>query len=318
MKQLLWIALVGALALGGCDKKPAPDEAQQPAEGEVPAPPAPKIKLTLGFLPIDNADEAHRKRANALTSALTSATDYDVTPMFPKSFGASIRALKMKRADAVVLSSWAYLQAHYTADADLLAADSRDGETTFSAHWYVAADSTLQSSEQLGGTRVAFTNPQSADGFLFPYALLLQQGVVKAGDDVQKAFKEISFTGSEQESFRALLAGQVDAIAASEFAPKINLSEEEQAKVRSIGEVKGVPTNVIAVRSDADPVLRASLLAAFNKIDDPAVLEVIGAQKFVERSHGDHVMTLQETQDIVGADFSLDGEAPEGEPPAAH
>lgn len=305
MTRTAWIAIVAALALSGCDKKPEPTP--EPRLVEPAHPPAPGIKLTFGFLPVDEANDDLKQRAQALANALTSGSGFEVTPMFPKSYEASIRALKRGRADAVVLSSVAYLQAHYTADADLLLADTRDGSPTFSAHWYALADSELTTFEQVAGKRVAFIDPHSAEGFLFPYALLLQQGVLEQGADIQKAFEAISFTGSEQESFRALQAGQVDAIAASERGLQA-LSEDARSNVRALGQVDDVPTQVIAVRADIDPERRNSLIAGFNKLSAPELLEVIGGQKFEPRSHGDHVMRLQELQELVGLDYTAESE----------
>ena len=307
MKHAVVIAIAAA-ALVAC-KDPAPKVEPKPsADAGKPVEAAPKVTLALTLQPSQTADAAAKEAADAFAAALGEASGFEIEVSHPKSYGHAIRALRNKKAQAVLLSSWAYLKAHHHADADLLLADQRAGKTVRQSAWFVPADSKAASLKDLTKKRIAFTAPTSASGFLIPYAELIRTETVKSGADLRKAFAEVYFTGAEADSMRALIEGKVDAAAADAESAKLYLDEPSQAKVRALHTFDGEPTHVIAVRADMKAQERTKLAEALAKLstEKPDIVKAaLGVDQLVPRSHGDHMMKLQEAQELVGTEYIL-------------
>ena len=320
MKRALLGLILTMLVVGGCRKEPP--QTTNTTTAPVPqttAKPAPAVTLTLAFQSGDPSAKETQEAAAELTKHLAEVTGYAIEPAFDDNYADAILALKSKKADVVLLSGWAYLKAHHTADADLLLAEERDGASSFEAQWFVAADSKLQKVSDLKKKRIAFSSPTSAPGFLLPYAKLIEEGVVKSGSDLQKEFAEVYFTGAEAQALRVLIDGKVDAAAGPSFGPTLFLSEEDRPKVRAIATIPGAPTSVLAVRSDMDMQVRDKIkeaLLALNEGKGALLQGAFGIQKLVARSHGDHVTTLQNAQELVGTDYLMP-EEPEPAPAPA-
>lgn len=316
MNRAMYALLFVALAAVGCkDKQPdaKPETAAQTAAQEQPKP---KVELTFSFQPAETPSDAAKAGASKLAELVSEKTGYGVATTFPTSYGEAIKALKKGKAHVVLLSGWAFLHAHHNADASLLMAEERGGAASFDAVWFVPADSKLEKPADLAGKRIAFTSPTSAPGFLFPYAKLIEDKVVKPGEDLQKSFKEVYFVGGEAEALRALLDGKVDAAAGAAFAPSLYLKPEEQAKLKPIGSISGVPTHVLAVKADLDLEVQEKLQEVLGAIDDKELLmTAFGAEKLIKRSHGDHMMPMQNAEELVGARYAMPAE-PEPEPAA--
>ena len=89
-------------------------------------------------------------------------------------------------------------------------------------------------------------------------------------------FEEVLFAGGYEQSLKALVAGQVDAAAASDYALERYVREADRASIRVLHEQGPVPTHVLAWRADLDPAVKQKVRAAFlalNKPENRAVLE---------------------------------------------
>jgi phosphonate transport system substrate-binding protein len=247
--------------------------------------------------------------AKKVADIIAAETGFDVEPMVPTSNAAIIKGMHSDEIQLAYLPAWAFLKAHHTADAQLLVVEERDGSPSFDSHWYVRADGKIDKLADLEGKKVAFTVPTSAGGFLFPYSKLISDGIVKQGEDLNEFFKSVVFAGGYAPALKSLVEGKADAAAATDFAVKQYLSEEDQKKVRVLSTQGPVPTHCFGVRAevplDAQTKLKEALLT-LNKPENQKLLEkVYGAQKLVARSHGDHLMGLQEAQETVSTDYPL-------------
>ncbi len=305
--------LVLALGLAfsvGCDKQEevaAPATAAQDAPKEAPAEEA--VKLTFAFQPQENP-EGLMPNANKLAEFIAKETGYEIEVFVPTSYAAVVEAMRGNKAQVAYLSAWPYLKAHHSADADLLLVEERGGQTHYMSQWYAQKDSKIEKLEDLRGKTIAFTSPTSTSGFLFPYAKLIQDGVLKEGETLEQGFKGVLFAGGYEGALKSVASGKVDAAAASDYALTKYLSPEEQAKVKVISKQGPVPTHGFAVRADMKPEVREKVKNALLALNEDANRELLksvyGAEKLVERSHGDHVTALQEAQNAVGAEFPLE------------
>lgn len=318
MNRLMLGLILTSLVAVGCRKEPQPEPKPTTAAQTAAQPEKPAVKLTLSFQPGEAPGEETKAAAQKLVDLVAERSGFAIEPMFPESYADAIDALRKGDAQVVLLSGWAFLHAHHNADASLLMAEERDGKASFESQWFVASDSKIEKTADLRNKRIAFTSPTSAPGFLFPYARLIEDKVVERGEDLQKAFKEVYFTGGEADALGVLLQGKVDAAAGAAFAPALYLKPEEQAKIKAIAPMQGVPTHVLAVRADLDPKVQEKLtdvLVGLNA-EDGLLLGAFGMQKLVKRSYGDHMMPLQNAQELVGAHYMVPSEPdPEVTPP---
>jgi len=309
-KLLIVSCLVG---VAGCEKKGEEGGAVTTgaAKSEVskPASPADVVVLTMALAPADG--DANPAESAALGKALAEATGFEVTVTMPGTHSELIGGMRSGDVQVAYLPAWAFLKAHMTADADLLLAAEQGGQLAVDSHWYVMASGKIDGLEDLRGKRVAFTRPTSPSGFLFPYAKLVEVGALKQGEDLNKAFANVYFAGSPEVALKSLLGGQVDAAAASSTDLEAHVGTEDRTRIRALSTQGPAPTAVVAVRADMKPEVRAKLKAALSGLDPGLTRSALGADKLVERSHGDHMMALQSAQETVGTEFPLQGK-PEG------
>jgi len=81
-----------------------------------------------------------------------------------------------------------------------------DGSTGYVAVMYVRADSDIHSLEDMRGHSLAYADPNSASGYLYPRFELSQQGIDDAG-----YFSSTGFGGGHEQAVIAVLNGQYDA-----------------------------------------------------------------------------------------------------------
>lgn len=314
MTHPLFALLAAGLLMSACKEKtpPATTTTATQTNGAA-ADEAEAVELTFAFQPQENP-EGLMPNAEKLADFVSEQTGYDVEVFVPSSYAAVVEAMRGGKAQVAYFSAWPYLKAHHAADADLLLVEERDGKTSYTSQWYVKKDSGIESLADLRGKKIAFTSPTSTSGFLFPYAKLIQDGVLKEGETLEKAFDEVSFAGGYEAALKSVASGRVDAAAASDYAPDKYLTAEERESLKVLSQQGPVPTHGFAVRSDMKPEVREKVkaaLLALNKAENKELLSsVYGAEALVERSHGDHVAALQEAQEVVGAEFPLDPAKP--------
>ena len=158
LRRLLIFAVATAFCVG-CDKKsegdPTPQTATQPT---VAKPAAQKVELTLALLP-QGDPKAYGAHADALAAFLEEQTGYAIEVVAAPTYADEIQAMRKGDVQVAMFAGWAYLEAHMTADASLLLAETVDGKPHVGSRWYTAKDSKLSELSDLRGKRVAFTSP---------------------------------------------------------------------------------------------------------------------------------------------------------------
>jgi phosphonate transport system substrate-binding protein len=314
VRKLVSFALCAALATTvACDKKTPEKKTDQTKESAKTAAQAAdkeeKLELTMALAPAADAATV-KPQAEKFASALADATGYGVEVTLPESYGETIQKMRKGEVQVAYFPAWAFLRAHLQADASLLVAEEVDGKTAFGAHWYVPSDSKLDDVKALEGKKVAFGSPESASGFLFPYASLIEAGVVTKGVELKDTFGDIALNNSDEEALKLLLEGKMDAAAASQTAFEA-LPEAEQKKLKSIADLGPVPTAVFAARADVrldDQKKLAEALASLSEKEE--YKKLFGEnKKLVKRSHGDHVTALQAAQELAETEYPVTSDA---------
>src|SRR5204862_4784158 len=100
----------------------------------------------------------------------------------------------------------------------------------------VRKESGIKSVEELRGKTIAFVDPASSSGYIYPMVLLVQRGLVR-NRDPKTFFREVVFSGAHDASMRALLNGHVDAIASFDLAREQYLTDPaERERITCVAE----------------------------------------------------------------------------------
>lgn len=228
---------------------------------------------------------------------------------------AAVEALRANRVDVAFLSSRPALKANQLAGARLYLAEVRpnySGRYTYRSVMVVRKDSPLktkpnakQNLEQLRGKRMAFTSPTSGSGFIFPVGELVKQGMVPGRDRLEGFFSQVSYGGNYSGALQAVLRGQADVAAVSEYAllpPYITAEEGQQLRV--LHSVSGVPAHGISIDDDVPAPLRERIINAFLKLNQAEnsrlLKDLYNSTELVRVDHDRHLRPVSEALKLAG------------------
>jgi phosphonate transport system substrate-binding protein len=184
-------------------------------------------------------------------------------------YAAVIEALRNRTADLAFVHPAGYVLANREAKATIVARNLWHGKSTFSSRIFVRKASGFKTLEDLRGKTMAFVDPASSSGYIYPMVMLMQRGLVK-GRDPKTFFREVVFSGSHDASMQALLNGHVDAIATFDLAHEQYLKDQAQRdKLMWVAETPQIPEAGIASREGLDPAMVNRVRAALLKIRGP-------------------------------------------------
>ena len=215
----------------------------------------------------------------ALTKALQDNLGCPVKLVVTSNYTAEVEAMRAKKLDVGEFGPLGYVFAHKLANAEPVAvfgtADHKP--VTYTAALWVPADSTIKTLAQLKGKSIAFSDPASTSGNLFPrYALL------KAGLNPDKDVK-IQFAGSHSASLLALTNGKVDAgeVNSQQQATAATAGQFDKSKYTRIWVSAPIPNDPITVRGDLPAAFKTAFADALLKLT-PAQLKLVDTELGVD------------------------------------
>ena len=145
---------------------------------------------------------------------------------------------------------------------NLLVGKSLNGKPGYHAEIFVRKDSNIKSLEDLKGKKVAFVDPSSASGYVYPGAMLKDAGI-----DLNKDIK-YQFSGGHDKSIQLLLNKDVDAIASYENVIKKYTKEFPTLKedVRGLAKSELIPGVTVVVSNNVDDQLKSKIKHALLEI----------------------------------------------------
>jgi phosphonate transport system substrate-binding protein len=190
-------------------------------------------------------------------------------------YAAVIEALRNHTADLAFVHPGGYVLASREAKARIVARNLWHGKSSFTSRLYVRKESGFKTVEDLRGKTIAFVDPASSSGYIYPMVLLIQKGLVK-NRDPKTFFREVVFSGAHDASMRALLNGHVDVIASFDNAREQYLKEPaERERIVFVAETPEIPEAGVAARDGLDPAVVARVRAALLSIKAPAHAELL-------------------------------------------
>ena len=218
-------------------------------------------ELVLGFVPSQEADKI-ADTAKPMADFLSQELGIPVRSFTATTYVGLVKAMGQGQVDIGALAPFSYVLASDQDAADVILKTSRKGGVTYHAMFVTRADSGIQSIEQARGKRMAWVDPASASGYLFPAAYLKGKGY-----DPEKFFSETIFAGSHDNAVRAVYNGDVDVASVYDDARNIlqQTIPDIKQKVVKIGQTEEIPNDTISVRKGLDPALVEKIKAGFLK-----------------------------------------------------
>jgi phosphonate transport system substrate-binding protein len=192
-------------------------------------------------------------------------------------YAAVVEALRNRTADLAFVHPAGYVLANREAKAMIVAKDQWHGNTSYTSRIYVRKESGLKTLEDLRGKTIAFVDPSSTSGYVYPMVMLIQKGLVR-NKDPKTFFKDFVYSGSHDAGLQALLNGHVDAFASFDQAREQYLKDPAQReKLIWVAESAPIPEGGICARDGLDPDVVAKVRAALLSMKGPTYAPILKA-----------------------------------------
>jgi phosphonate transport system substrate-binding protein len=203
--------------------------------------------LTLAFIPQENPDKLLGD-IEAITGWLSAQMDMPVKGFVTFDHAAAVEALRNGDADISFMGGLPFVLAEAEIGAVPLLSEVYRGSPSYSGRIFVRRDSGIKTLEDLRGHDIAFADPISESGYLYPLDLFVQQDLLASPDQADSFFGRRYFAGGYQQAMQAMAEGLVDAAGASQYADLL-LTPEQQAEVIWIAESEQIPSHVVIARN---------------------------------------------------------------------
>jgi phosphonate transport system substrate-binding protein len=202
--------------------------------------------LTLAFIPQESPDKLLGD-IEAITSWLSAEMDLQVKGFVTFDHAAAVEALRNGDADISFMGALPFVLAEAEIGAVPLLSEVYRGAPSYSGRVFVRRDSGIKTLDDLRGRDIAFADPISESGYLYPLDLFVQAGLFASPDLADTFFGRKFFAGGYQQAMQAMAEGLVDAAGASQYADLL-LTPEQQAEVTWIAESEPIPSHVVIAR----------------------------------------------------------------------
>jgi len=246
--------------------------------------------LVLAFIPQENPEKLIGD-IEIIIEYLQKEMGIAVKGYVTQDHAAAVEALRNGEADISFMGGLPYVLAHEIIGAEVILSEVYRGSPTYRARIFVLRDSGIEKVEDLKGKSIAFADPISESGFIYPLEIMVEAGLLKRGDDPKEVFSNVYFAGGYQQAIQALANGLVDAAGVSQFADLL-LTPEQLPKITWIAESKPIPSHLVCVRKGLDKERVDAFKQAMLKLNQPEnkhlLKYVYSPDGYVEASHSDY------------------------------
>jgi phosphonate transport system substrate-binding protein len=272
-------AVLGLLlaACGGSSSSPStssPATAGTTAAAATTTNVCPNGQVRFGVEPYD-AGAKFEAAYQSLTSALSANLHCPVHLYVTQNYTAEVEAMRAGKLDVAEFGPLGYVFAHSLANAQPVAAFglANGKPVTYTAAIWVPKSSSIHTVAQLKGHTIAFADPASASGNLYP-----RYAIIAAGLNPDKDVK-IEFAGSHTASMLALVNGKVDAaeVNSQQQATGEAAGQFKPADFRRIWVSKPIINDPITVYGSLPPAFKSALTTALLKLK-PSQLALVDTE----------------------------------------
>ena len=271
---------------------PAPDES---ADSEA------RNELILAFIPQENPEKLLGD-LDKITAYLSDELAIPVKGFVTQDHAAAVEALRNGDADISFMGALPYVLAHDQTGAEVILAEVYRGSPVYTGRIFVRKDSGIETLEDLRGKSIAFADPISESGYLYPLDLFVQAGYLARDEDPQSFFSNVYFAGGYQQSLQAVINGFVDAAGASQYA-ELLVAPDQLEELTWIAETDPIPSHVVLARPGLDPSRVEAFKQVMLKLNEPdykhLLKYVYSPDGYVEATHEDYT-SVEEVARLYG------------------
>lgn len=220
--------------------------------------------LKMGFVPMMDGDTLIES-VEPLTDMLSEELGIKVEGFTATNYVGVVEGLGSGQVDFGFIPPFAYVLANQESGAEvILTAVKKNGKASYKSAFLVREDSDIEDFEDIKGKTLAFVDPSSTSGYLFPGAHLINEGI-----DIESDIEYVN-SGGHDKSLQLLLNGDVDVVSVFSEARERYKEDFPDAleKTRILGYTKDIPGVSVTVRGDMEAELRQKIEDALINIAD--------------------------------------------------
>ena len=257
--------------------------------------------LKMGFVPMKDGDTLIES-VEPLTEMLSKELGIKVEGFTATNYVGVVEGLGSGQVDFGFIPPFAYVLANSESNAQvILTAINKSGEAMYRSQFLVRKDSGIKNFADVKGHTVAFVDPSSTSGYLFPGAHLITEGI-----DIEKDIQYV-YSGGHDKSLQLLLNGDVDV--ATTFVDARERYEEDfptaMEETELLGYTDYIPNISVTLRGDMDAELQGKIKDALLKIQaseegKALLIELFNMYGFEEARDADYdvIRTTAETMNV--------------------
>lgn len=257
--------------------------------------------ITMGFVPMRDGDKLIES-VEPLTEMLSEELGVKVEGFTATNYVGVVEGLGSGQVDFGFIPPFAYVLANKESNAQvILTALNKDLEAKYRSQFIVRKDSGINSFADIKGKTVAFVDPSSTSGYLFPGAHLIKEGI-----DLEKDIQYV-YSGGHDKSLQLLLNGDVDV--ATTFVDVRERYEKDfpdaNEKTEILGYTEYIPNISVTIRGDMqkdmqDKIKTALLNIASTDEGKSLLKDLFNMYGFTEATDADYeiIRTTAETMDV--------------------
>lgn len=218
--------------------------------------------LVMGIVPHKDAEKLIEE-IKPLNERLTKELGITVKGFTATNYVSVVEGFGSGKVDFGIIPPFASVLAQDEFKAEpLLFVVGKNGETTYKSQFLVRSDSDIKTIADIKGKKVAFVDPSSTSGYIFPAAMLKESGI-----DLDKDISSL-YSGGHDKSLQLLLNGDVDAISVFVDVRDRYKKEFPEAmdKTRILAYTEDIPGVSITASSSMSAEDKTRLKEAFQRI----------------------------------------------------
>ena len=227
--------------------------------------------IKMGFVPLKNSEKLVED-LKPISDYLSERLGVKVEAFTASNYIGVVEGLGSGSVDFGIIPPFSSLLAQKQSNAKpILTSKGKTGKPGYTAELYVRKDSGIKSLQDVKGKKVAFVDPSSSSGYIYPGAMLVNAGL--------NLDKDISyqFSGGHDKSLQLLLNKDVDVIATFDGVEDRYAKDFPQAKtdIQKLATSDMIPGIMVTTSSKMDKALQEKLEKALRDIEkDPKMKEM--------------------------------------------
>lgn len=223
-------------------------------------------RLRLAFIPQENPEKLLGD-IEAITEWLASEIGVAVEGFVTIDHAAAVEALRNGDADISFMGALPFVLAEAEIGAVPLLSEVYRDAPSYTGRIFVRRDSGIGTLADLRGRDIAFADPISESGYLYPVAEFIEAGLIEGPGQTETFFGRVYFAGGYQQAMQAMAEGLVDAAGASQYADLL-LTPQQQAEVTWIAESAPIPSHLVIARTGLDAALQDRFVDAMLRLNE--------------------------------------------------